>query len=251
MLVEGVLDMLVDGVLPDAPPRAGVVFVPFFALGTIVAALFGVAAGFLPLRSKSSRSSSQYSSMSKSSKSTSVSISVSGSKSSSSRSSPATSANMRPVINAVSEVHRAVLVSRRTDDCVRLDERSVHEPLPERDSVQEHVRTADRDETVDQHLACLADAPHSSDRLVVVLRRPRRVLADVSSGRGSSGCSLTRKITMWAQVMLSPTVPTEDIRRTRAPSGPASWNLLRITWRCFMLWCPLSTSTLIPASRRT
>ena len=113
-LVEEVLDMLVDGVLPDAPPRAGVVFVPFVALGTIVAALFGVAAGFLPLRSKSSRSSSQYSSMSKSSNSGSVSISGSGSKSSSSRSSPATSANMRPVIDPVSEVPRAVLVDVRT-----------------------------------------------------------------------------------------------------------------------------------------
>ena len=61
----------------------------------------------------------------------------------------------------------------------------------------------------------------------------------------------TKNITMCAQVMLRPTLPTADMSSTRASFLPASWNFCRMRCRCFMVWWPLSNSTLMPADRRT
>ena len=56
---------------------------------------------------------------------------------------------------------------------------------------------------------------------------------------------------MWAHVIFNPTVPTEDMSKTRASSRPARWNRSMILCRCFMLWCPFNVSTLTPAARST
>ena len=125
-----------------------------------------------------------------------------------------------------------LLPSAATVPC-RLHKRGVHEPLAKRDRVEKHVWAANCDQPVNKDLPLLTESPDSPNRLAVILRRPRRILKHVRcpSTKSDGVCTLTKKITMFAQVMFNPTVPTDDISSTRGSSRPASWNLWMIRCR--------------------
>ena len=138
-------------------------------------------------------------------------------------------AKARPVkVNNIRHLSEEVTTyPRHTYDRVGLHKGGVHEPFAKRNRVEKHVWAADGDQPVNKHLALLTESPNTPNCLAVVLRRPRRVLKHVRcpSGKSDGVCALTKKITMFAQVMFNPTVPTDDISSTRGSSRPASWNL--------------------------
>jgi hypothetical protein len=103
-------------------------------------------------------------------------------------------------------------------------ERVVDDGLVKSNVVEEDVGCVLGDDAVHFHLFLLTAAPYATDELALLLRRPQSVLCEktvlIYRGKGREqdwqGWSKLTKMTMtFAQVMLRPVRPTEEMTSTR------------------------------------